>query len=345
MPAGAPRIPLQHSPAIGWAPRYEAAEWAWANGFSVWSIAAGWARYDGLFARWTERNGYSIEFLSQWDLDHMPEVLDQYKCVITVGHDEYWTGPGRAALDRFVDAGGHYVRLAGNIFWQVRLEDGGKTQVCYKYLPRDDPLADHADLGLRTGAFEYTGIARPPVTTFGANGGRGVYSRYGGMSPRGVGGFVIYRSDHWAFTGTDLYYADVLGASVPLVGYESDGVGYIFRDGLPYPTGEDGTPPSLEILALTPVSFVEEDHRHPGAVLWVGDGDLATMAPQILGNDTASAMDRLRRGAAVMTYMRKGNGEVFCGGTTEWPYALDCREPMCERIVHNVLERFSCANG
>jgi len=340
IPRGAPRIPVRGAPEIGWAPRYEVAEWAWANGFSVWSMSAGWARFDGLFARWAERNGYSLDFLSQWDLDRSPDALDGYDCVVTVGHDEYWTAAGRAVLDRFVEAGGGYARLAGNIFWQVRLEDDGGTQVCYKYVPEDDPLGDSSDVGLRTGPFEYSGIARPPVTTFGANGGRGVYAKYGGMSPRGVGGFVVYRNDHWAFAGTDLYYGDVLGADVPLVAYESDGVSYTFRNGLPYPAGDDGSPAELEILALTPVSFEEEDHGHPGAVLLVRDADLAVMARLFFGGDTAENRERLRAGSAVITHMPKGAGEVLCCGTTEWPYALDRGEPMVECITRNVLDRF-----
>jgi hypothetical protein len=223
----------------------------------------------------------------------------------------------------------------------VRLEDEGRTQVCFKYVPELDPQAAAEDRGLRTGMFESRAIARPPVTTFGANGGRGAYSRVGGCSPRGVGGFVVYRNDHWVFDGTDLYYGDVLGGDVPLVGYESDGVAYAFEHGLPLATGEDGAPAGLRILALTPITLAEEDHGVPGAFLEVGEGDLAFVAEAILGADTPEHRAVLRRGAAVITWMEKGAGEVVCCGTTEWPYALAKREPMVERITRNVLERFS----
>jgi hypothetical protein len=341
VPLGAPRLTIEHPPPIGWAPRYAQAEWAFANGYSHWSACAGWAHYDALFVRWAEQHGYEIELLTQWDLDRDPTCLDHYACVVTVGHDEYWTGVGRRALDDFVERGGRYLRLAGNIFWQIRLEDEGRTQVCYKYVPELDPFADGDDHSLRTGAFEDPRIADPPVTTFGANGTRGVYSRYGGASPRGVGGFVVYRNEHWAFEGTDLYYADVLGSQVPLVGYEADGLRYTFDRGLPVPTGEDGAPAGLQILALTPVTVEEEDHGNPGTFLLTGDADVAFAARTLYGADTPELREEVRRGAAVMTWMAKGAGEVLCGGSTEWPYALARSEPMVERIVGNVLDRYT----
>lgn len=340
LPLGAPRIPVSGRRPAGWAVRLEHAEWAFANGYARWSANAGWARYDGLFVEWAERSGYAIDVLSQWDLDQVPGLLSGYECVVSVGHDEYWTAAGRDELDDFIERGGRYARFAGNIAWQVRLEDDGRTLVCYKDAPSQDPLGA-GPKDLRTGAFESPEIAKPPVTTFGANGSRGIYARVGGSSPRGVGGFIIYRNDHWVFDGTDLYYGDVLGASVPLVGYEVDGVTYTFRDGLPLPTGEDGTPADLQILALTPATLDEEDHGNSGSLLQVGDADLAGAAKMLLGSDSHEARERVRRGAAVMTWMRKGDGAVFSGGTTEWPYALSEEEAAVERVVRNVLDQFS----
>ena len=44
----------------------------------------------------------------------------------------------RDAVDTFTAAGGMVARLAGNFFWQVRFEDDGATQVCYKYAALKD---------------------------------------------------------------------------------------------------------------------------------------------------------------------------------------------------------------
>ena len=338
-PVGAPRI-AQPPPPVGAAVGVPAADWAISNGYSVWTVASGWARYDALTFRWLEANGYEPALLSQWDLDRDPGVLDSYQAVVTTGHDEYWTAAGRAVLDRFIERGGGYARLGGNIVWQVRMEDDLSTQVCHKYAAHADPERHSDDIDRRTGAFEAHYIDRPPVTTFGANGFRGVYSRMAGLSPRGAGGFIVYRPGHWAFDGTDVYYGDVLGGSVPLVGYETDGVAYTFHRGLPYPTGEDGAPEHLEILALTPVTLEEEDHGQAGNLISIADGDLAFAAEALFAEDTPENRDRIRYGSAVITAMSKGAGEVFCAGTTEWCHALVVGDTQVETITRNVLNRF-----
>ncbi len=338
-PVGAPRIAQPRLP-FGHHVGIPAADWAISRGYSVWTVAAGWARYDGLTARWLEAEGYEPELLSQWDLDHDPAILDQYDVVVTTGHDEYWTSLGRRILDGFIEGGGRYARLAGNIVWQVRMEDDLVTQVCHKYAAHADPELENPDRGMRTGAFEATHIADEPVTTFGANGFRGVYSRKGGLSPRGPGGFIVYRPEHWAFADADVYYGDVLGADLPLVGYETDGVDYTFRQGQPFPTGTDGAPDGLEILALTPVTLEEEDHGQGGNLISIADGDLAFAAEALFGEDTAETRAKIRYGSAVITHMAKADGEVFCAGTTEWCHGLAEGEPQVEAITRTVLDRF-----
>ncbi len=71
---------------------------------------------------------------------------------------------------------------------------------------------------------------------------RGGYHRIGKRVTNGAGGYTVYRPDHWMFDGTGIDYGDVLGASATTVGYECDGCEYTVVDGLPEPTGTDGTP-------------------------------------------------------------------------------------------------------
>ena len=100
-PVGAPRLaqpPLPVGAAVG----IPAADWAISNGYSEWTVAAGWARYDALTFRWLETNGYEPELLSQWDLDRDPGALDGCRAVVTTGHDEYWSAGDRAVLDQFM---------------------------------------------------------------------------------------------------------------------------------------------------------------------------------------------------------------------------------------------------
>ena len=343
-PVGAPRFGSITRPPIGWAVRHEWTEWAYANGYAHWSASAGWARYDGLMAHWLESAGIPFDVISQWDLDRDPQVLDGYACVMTCGHDEYWTARGRDALAQFLAAGGKHARFGGNIMWQVRADPRAQFTECYKFLADQDPYAD-GPVESRTGAFEGLAIDRPPVTEFGGNATRGMYAGWGGSSIRGVRGFILYRPRHWAFQGLDAYFGDVIGAETNLVSYEADGVDYNVVNGLPVPTGTDGTPADLEILALTPTTAEEEDHGNPGSLFDPLDHDLAGIARLRYGTDTPEHRERCRYGAAMITSMRVGAGEVFCAGTTEWPASLAQGDPACVIITRNVLRRFTAGSG
>ena len=115
---------------------------------------------------------------------------------------------------------------------------------------------------------------------------------------------------------------------------------YTFRQGLPYPTGADGSPDGLEILALTPVTLEEEDHGQAGNLISIADGDLSFAAEAIYGEDTPENRNRLRYGSAVITAMTKGKGEVLL--------RLDHRvvprpgpgDRQVETITRNILDRF-----
>ena len=344
-PVGAPRFGSVINPPIGWAVRHEWTEWAFANGYAHWSASAGWARYDGLMAKWLESEGIPFDVVTQWDLDRDSQILDGYTCVITSGHDEYWSAGGRASLAAHLAQGGHHARFGGNIMWQVRADDRTQTTECYKFAADEDPSRD-GPVEQRTGAFEGLAINRPPVTEFGGNATRGMYAGWGGASIRGSRGFTIYRPRHWAFQGLDAYYGEVIGSGSNLVSYEVDGVDYTMVSGLPYPTGSDGTPDSLEILALTPTVAFEEDHGNPGSLFDPLESDLAGVATLRYGSDTPEHRDRCRYGAGMITSMTYpgGSGMVFCAGTTEWPASLASGDRACSIITHNVLQRFMGGN-
>ncbi len=340
IPKGAPRHALKNPVPPNWAVHYDYLEYALGNGYAMTYAAAGWGMYDSMMARWLEEQGYDVDYLAQDDLHFDPDALKGYKCVLSCGHDEYWSRPMRENLDQYIENGGNVARFGGNMIWQIRLSDDGSVQTCYKYIADEkDPLRD--DPKQNTHAFEAQSINWPPSTTWGVNGCRGVYSRVGGSAPRSSGGFTVYRNEHWAFEGTDLYYGDVFGGEVPVVGYESDGVTYTFEYGLPYPTGEDGTPKDVEIIAMTPITIVEEDHGHFGQTLDRGDGDWKTLTKAVYGDNSPENMAKMRYGSCVVVNMKKGKGEVFCAGTTEWPHALSEGEWFCQKITKNVLDRYT----
>ena len=161
----------------------------------------------------------------------------------------------------------------------------------------------------------------------------------GNAVPRGSGGFTVWRSGHWAFGGTDLRYGDLFGTHSAIAAYEVDGCEWTLsmQDGLPVPTGADGTPENLTILATAPARLWSR-HELPSRYRPLAPGDLEAMAFAVFGDTTPEHIGRLAHNHAVMgTYTR--GGTVFSAGTTDWSYGLDGHDPMVERITRNVLDR------
>ena len=341
LPEGAPRVPLEVTPAPGAAPRYPHMEWAFAHGYSNKYASAGWASYDRHFLHWAERAGFAIDLASQHELHFQPEILEGYDCVVFVGHDEYWSWEMRDAVDHYVERGGQVARFAGNFMWQTRLERGGKTQTCYKYRARaEDPVYRSADPCRSTGSWEAAEIGRPGASTFGLNATNGLYAGWGGCAPRGVRGFPLYRPEHWAFAGTGLSYGDLLGAEGHAFGYEVDGLDYIIRGGLPEPTPTSGAPEGLQILALGLSSLKEEPRGVPLDDRFLSDDDAKFVAEILVGDTSDAAVDRVKRGAGMIVHFTRGRGEVFHAGSCEWVAALMRRDPMIEHVTRNVIERY-----
>jgi len=340
LPEGAPRIPLSTPPKRGAVPAYSHMDWAYANGFSKKYASAGWATYDRHFLRWAESQGLTVDVATQHDLHADAALLDGYATVAFVGHDEYWSAAMRDNVDSYVDSGGHVARFGGNFTWQIRIEDEGRRQVCYKTdAEASDPVRDTGQRHLLTTAWDDVAVGRPGTHTFGLTGTNGIYAGWGMCVPRGSGGFTVYRPDHWAFAGTDLYYGDQLGAEAKIFGYEVDGCDYTFRDGLPYATGSDGAPDTLEILAMGLATTEEADHGNPGSVFFIGDADARAIAHQRFRRTDAAAIDKVRRGSGMIACFTRGKGSVFNAASCEWVGGLVERDSFVERITLNVLQR------
>ncbi|MDF8332800.1 N,N-dimethylformamidase beta subunit family domain-containing protein [Novosphingobium cyanobacteriorum] len=342
LPEGAPRIVSdRHRPPLA-PPQYRMKEWALANGFGQYASAAGWAQFDRHFVVWAERNNLAIDMITQTDLHYRPELLDGYRCLIFVGHDEYWSATMRDHVDHFVEGGGKVARFAGNFLWQIRLEDEGRTQICYKYdAASEDPVRGTDQAHLLTSAWEDRLVSRPGAQTFGVNALRGMYASWGGFAPAGTRGFTTYQPGHWAFAGTGLRYGDILGDASEVFGYEVDGLEYGFERGLPYPTGADGAPNDLQILAMAPATLAEDVIQDDQAAYYIRNADLAFAAQAIDGEVTPEALDRRRRGSGMIVHFGKGKGEVFTAGTCEWIMGLTRADQQVHTVTMNVLRRFS----
>jgi hypothetical protein len=327
-------------------------ERSWAGADPAWSRAHGQSPYDGSagflnkwehhFVRWAENEGIALEYLTDYDLEADPDALTPYGVVILVGHSEYWSGRQRDAIDRFVDRGGGLAILSGNTaFWKVRWEDEGRTLVCHKWNGFEADPAAAADPEVGTHLWSHPAFGRPEAQTTGLSFIFGGYHRLGMCAARGQGGYTVYRDTHWALEGADLYYGDVFGDEAPLLGYENDGCLFQFgADGLPAPVAHLGVPEALEIIALAPAAFGEAPSPYRPLI---PPEHLDVVAQVAYGSASPDAQARVLRGHAVMASFRKGLGEVFNAGTTEWAHGLAAEDPFVTRITRNVLNRFLTA--
>ncbi len=341
LPEDAPRAVLTTPPAINSAPRYPHMEWAYANGYSKKYVSAGWASFERHFIIFAENENIEIDIISQTDLHERPEILNQYRCVTMVGHDEYWSWKMRDAIDNYVRSGGHVARFAGNFMWQIRLENDGTTQVCYKYTAStDDPYMVSGPRHLVTESWEASELDRPGAASFGLNATMGLYASWSGCSPRGAKGFPIYRPEHWAFTHTGLYYGDVLGADSFIFGYEVDGLCYTMRDGLPFPEVLQPHHYDMEILALGLSSTLEEGQTIMSNHTFLGTEDAEYVARVLHGETTPATIAKTKLGCGLIVNFKSGKGEVFHAGSTDWVAGLMRRDPMVIQVTKNVLQKF-----
>jgi len=268
-----------------------------------------------------------VEVASQVDLQTAPEVLGRYKAAVIVGHDEYWSWEQRDTLDGWLDRGGRLARFAGNFYWQIRLEDEGRRQTCYKYRARDeDPLRVTERI---TTIWDSAQIGRPAAATMGLSGARGIYATWAGCVARSSGGFTVYRPEHRVFAGTGLGYGDVLGAGARIFGYEVDGVEYEIRGGLPYAVDA----PGVEILALSPATTVEAE-----GCVYIGQDDAVVIAREIHGEATPETIDKVSRGAGMIAHYRRGRGEVLNAASCNWVAGLIEGDALVERVTLNALK-------
>jgi hypothetical protein len=338
LPDAAPRAALAATPGHDEAVSYPHMDWAYANGYSKKYASAGWASYERHFVNWAAVAGFEVDIVSQYDLQLHPEVLEDYPCLVFIGHDEYWSWEMRDSVDAYLENGGRVARFAGNFMWQTRLEDEGRRQLCYKSRAMtEDPM--HATPRITT-SWELPQIGRPGALTFGLNAIRGVYAGWGGCVAFGAGGFPIYRPEHWAFAGTGLGYGDVLGAQSRIFAYEVDGLDYVIRDGLPYPSGAEQVPDDIQILALGLASNVEVARAIDRQSLFLGSDDCELHAEILYGEVTPETVALAGRGSGMIVAFHQGKGEVFHAGSVEWVAGLLRRDPQVEQVTRNVLQRF-----
>jgi hypothetical protein len=256
--------------------------------------------------QWLAGSGYSVDYCSGFDLHDGLDLLSAYQLLVCIGHDEYWSAQMRDTVERFLATGGNVAFLTGNTcWWQFRLEDDGRTFVCYRDAT-EDPLAgiDNAHV---TVEWSSAPVNRPEKTLTGTSFRRGA-GCWGNTAVMADAAWTATFADHWVFEGTGLADGDTFG--IGTVGYETDAVEVGEEGGVPRITGRDGAPPSFVVLARADLS----DWRR-----W-GQGGAATMG----------------------VFRAIGGGTVFNAATTGWGNGLGiAADPVVDRITRNALTRLS----
>ncbi len=280
-------------------------------------ISSQFEKWEEPFVRWAEQNGFELEYAANSDLEFIPDLLNNYKLVLSVGHDEYWSSPMRDALEAFIGNGGNVAFFSGNTCcWQVRSEDQGRSLTCWKQSFNSDPLFRSDDERLLSTAWSHHLVKRPENQLTGVGFLWGGYHRSHGQFMDGSGAYTIHRPEHWMLEGTGLKLNDPLGGQDTIVGYECDGCEMIWKDGLPFPTTLDGTPQTFTIVGTCPARWAADD------CFWYG------------------RFPKDRVGAAVLGVYTRG-GTVFTCGSTDWAHGLQGGDANVARITSNILHRLS----
>jgi|HubBroStandDraft_2_1064218.scaffolds.fasta_scaffold14485_3 hypothetical protein len=261
------------------------------------------AHWDAPFIRWLYANGIAADFSTDLDLHQDPHLLDDYRLMVITGHPEYWSQAERDAVDAFVAHGGNVAFFSGNTcWWRVEVIDGDTGLRCEKnaVVPRSDWVP----------AQWWSDVGQPENSTTGVS-----YRSGGGWwsGTRDDVPYTVYHTSHWAFEGTGLKDGDTLGAGTHLVGYEADSAQMKWEQGLPLPTGVDGTPLGFTILG---VGTLQNDG-------WQFE-DLG-IYPQ--------------RAAAMGSYTN--GGTVFNAATSDWARVLESGTVGIARLTRNVFDNLA----
>lgn len=329
------------------------------------------AHWDARFIAWLLDQGYAPAFCTDLDIHADPGLLERYRLMLSVGHDEYWSEPMRDGVEAFIRRGGNAAYFSANVcWWRIHLVDGNSAMVCHQGGP--DGARDHW--------WAPTGVARPEDALSGAS-----YRHGGGWwdGPREARGYSVQDAGHWVFEGTGLRKGERFGASTtpPLVGYECDGAPL---DGFDEAAGtarlasgarDCGTPRNYRLLAACPLSEqwqerpCREAHASAGELhaatmgivetgaepAFAGEGSLPPAPPPetelvagVMGvippspgpgrTGTPPGDTAARAGAG--TPARATGGVVFHAGTTDWAQVLSSgQDEHVDTITRNVINR------
>ncbi len=198
-----------------------------------------WLGNEFPFVYLAERLGLDVTYWTDVDLHVRPQLLGRHRCLVSLGHDEYWSMTMRLAASSALARGVNLAFLGANACYrQVRFEASAlgpqRRQVCYKDAKADPIAAAHP--ALATAASWATG----PVPWFESH---LIGPMYQAFQPSGAAPapLVVADASSWVFDGTGLRDGARLAG---VVGSEFDA--FAPAEG----------PANLDILAHSPITSV-----------------------------------------------------------------------------------------
>ncbi len=250
--------------------------------------------------RFLEANGFDVTYFSSLDADRFGSLILQHKALLSVGHDEYWSGNERANIEAARGAGVNLAFFSGNeVFWKVRWEpsiDGSstasRTMVCFK----------------ETHSNRVTDPQDPPIWT-------GTW-RDARFSPPGDGG----RPEN-ALTGTIFMVNGPQSPPLSIQVPAADGKMRLWRG----TTVGAQTAGATAILPAGTLGYewdVDQDNGfRPAGLFYLSTATYDTGGNLLLDNGSTYGS-----GTAThhLTMYRASSGAlVFGSGTVQWPWGLD----------------------
>jgi hypothetical protein len=282
---------------------------------------------------WLEQNGYDYDIISDYDLHRQPDILNSYKVLIIVGHNEYWSVPMYQGLEQYLKRGGQVINLSGNtLFWRVSFNEQGTIMECRKVdapghqmPPHRRGEAWHSHDGRRGGLMRecgYPGWKLLALESLGWNNSN---------NPKNFGPFVVELPDHPFFRkprDLKLQRGDRIGEAGPGKTPAVNGHEFDVRP---------STLARLQEQPAPPGGFVPED---PPGIQLLANG----IVPWQQGGAAFDYFMRQVRpktdqGGEMIYWERPDGGRVFNAGCIGFAWAM-LADGRLQDLLHNVLHHF-----
>jgi hypothetical protein len=172
--------------------------------------------WDAKFIRWLRKQNLACDFYTDLDLHRGTDLkLSDYRCMLSVGHHEYWSQEMRDHVAAFIAGGGNLAVFSGN--------------TCFKPIDFGPRQANGDLVEMNRAAEHWPNFNESDLLglSYGYGGGYwGAWRRLRGgwiQIRRKPIGYTVRQANHWVFAGTDLEDGQTFGAQDHLVGYEADG--------------------------------------------------------------------------------------------------------------------------